>query len=172
MPELDLVLTKYDGTPHRSIRTLLLGTDEFGTWLGTPRGSVINFHYGPTRTRTTTQDAVRVIAHDAWWMAMFLPAPDPTEIYCDVITPAVRSRTAITVIDLDLDVVRRRPNNHVEIEDEDEFAENTGKYAYPEEVITAATTTAATLQKALTTPAAPFNGHHQKWLTHLTSINK
>ncbi|HWS36149.1 MAG TPA: DUF402 domain-containing protein [Actinoplanes sp.] len=170
MPEVELALTKYDGSPHRAVHNRLLGTDEFGTWLGTRRGTEVRFSYGRRRTSLTTTDAVRLIPHDAWWMAMFLQAPDPTEVYCDIITPAVRTPTRITVIDLDLDVVRHRPDGRVDIEDEPEFAENSLRYAYPADVITSATTAAARLQDALSKRDEPFGSRSHRWMATLAGL--
>lgn len=171
MPELELLLTKYDGSRHRWLTANLLGTDEFGTWLGTPAGTVVNYAYGPRSSRRTATDAVRLIPHGTWWMALFLSHPDPTEIYCDVITPAVRSPAGFTVIDLDLDVIRHRPDGRVKVDDEPEFAENALRYAYPTDVVSAAAETAAELQKALIESRPPFNGHHTTWLRQSTETS-
>lgn len=166
---MELVLRKYDGRPHRWVKALLLGTDDAGTWLGTPAGSVVHYAYGPYRTRATKSDSVRLIPHQAWWTAMFTAPPNPTEIYCDVTTPAEHSPTRITVIDLDLDVLRHRSDGRVETEDEDEFGENAHLYAYPTSVMTAATETATALHRALTDSSPPFDGRHHKWLNHLAT---
>ena len=78
---MELVLRKYDGRPHRRVTGRLLGTDEFGTWIGTPRGTVVRYSYGWRRFERTREDSVRLLPHDSWWMAMFLTEPSRTEGY-------------------------------------------------------------------------------------------
>jgi uncharacterized protein len=162
---VDLVLRKYDGRPHRQVAARLLGDDAYGTWLATPRGSVVSYHYGTRPTGVTRADAVRLIPAGGWWMAMCLAEPDPREFYCDVITPARwTGPDEITVIDLDIDVVRYRADRRVEVEDEDEFEEHRATLAYPPEIVRGALTGAEALRAALLRDDEPFAGHYRKWL--------
>ncbi|MEV0899287.1 DUF402 domain-containing protein [Actinoplanes sp. NPDC049802] len=167
MDRVELVLRKYDGRPHRSVTGLLLGDDEHGTWVGTPKGSTVHFSYGASPVEHTRHDAVRLIPHGAWWMAMFLAEPSDQEIYCDVTTPAVRSPGRITVIDLDIDVMRFRRGGQVLTEDEDEFEHHRREFGYPPEVVTRATAAAAHLHDALTRADEPFGTHAATWMTRL-----
>lgn len=165
MNPVDLVLRKYDGRPHRQVTTDLLGEDEYGTWLATPRGTVVRYHYGTSRTGRTRADAVRLIPAGGWWMAMCLAEPDPRELYCDVITPARWTGPAeITVVDLDIDLVRYRADGRVEVEDEDEFEEHRVTLAYPPEIVRGALAGASSLGAALARDEEPFAGHYRKWL--------
>ncbi|GGN80113.1 hypothetical protein GCM10010112_55240 [Actinoplanes lobatus] len=164
---VELVLRKYDGRPHRSVTGLLLGDDEHGTWIGTPRGSVVRFSYGASPVEHTRHDAVRLIPHDGWWMAMFLAEPSAQEVYCDVTTPAEHSPGRITVVDLDIDVTRSRPDGRVLIEDEDEFEAHRRELGYPPEVVTQATAAATHLRDALTGADEPFGTHALTWMTRL-----
>ena len=149
MDAVDLVLRKFDGRPHRQVTARLLGEDEYGTWLSTPRGTVVTYHYGTRPTGRTRADAVRLIPAEGWWMAMFLAEPDPREMYCDIITPARWTGPAeITVVDLDIDLVRYRRGRRVEVEDEDEFEQHRGELGYPPEVVEGAVLGAAGLRAA------------------------
>ncbi|AEV82435.1 hypothetical protein ACWT_1417 [Actinoplanes sp. SE50] len=171
MDSVDLVLRKYDGRPHRRVTGRLLGEDEHGTWIGTPRGTRVSYSYGLRRLSWTRSDSVRLIPRDTWWMAMFSAAPSRSEIYCDVITPARRTRPhEFTVIDLDIDVIRLRPDGRVVIDDEDEFAAHRIRFGYPAQVVAEATAAAATLQAALSGGAEPFATHYREWLTRAAAL--
>ncbi|GAA2690041.1 DUF402 domain-containing protein [Actinoplanes palleronii] len=164
MDTVDLVLRKYDGRPHRRVTGRLLGEDEFGTWIGTPRGTTVRYSYGLRRISWTRSDAVRLVPRDSWWMATFTAAPSRSEIYCDVTTPARRTAPGeFTLVDLDLDLIRLR-DGRVVVDDEDEFAEHRVRFGYPDDVVTAATAATAELHAALTGGAEPFAGHYRGWL--------
>ncbi len=68
------------------------------------------------------------------------------------------------MVDLDLDVVRRRPGATVELLDEDEFAEHSLRYAYPDDVRSAAVAASRELLHAVAAGAGPFGGAHDSWL--------
>jgi uncharacterized protein len=165
---VDLVLRKFDGRPHRQVTARLLGEDEYGTWLATPRGTVVSYHYGTRRTGRTRHDAVRLLPDGGWWMAMFLAEPDAREVYCDVITPARWTGVhEITVVDLDIDVVRHRAGRRVEVEDEDEFEEHRVAMGYPDEIVAGALRGAAAVREALIRDEEPFNAHYLNWLARV-----
>jgi uncharacterized protein len=165
---VDLVLRKFDGRPHRQVTARLLGEDSYGTWLATPRGTVVRYHYGRRPTGKTKVDAVRLVAADRWWMAMFLAEPSAREVYADVITPPRWTGPAeITVVDLDIDLVRYRPDGRVEVEDEDEFAEHRATMGYPPEIVDGALGGAAELRTALSRDEEPFATHYREWLARV-----
>ncbi|MFC6569623.1 DUF402 domain-containing protein [Actinoplanes utahensis] len=172
MTPAELVLRKYDGRPHRRVTGHLLGTDDFGTWIGTPRGSVVHYSYGWRRRQRTREHAVRLLPHHGWWMAMFLDRPNRLDVYCDVATPAERdvSPTGIprfTVVDLDIDVLRFRSDGRVQIDDEDEFHQHREHFGYPADVVTAAGSAADALHQALAGPHDPFTGRHEIWMNRM-----
>jgi uncharacterized protein len=152
---------KYDGGAHRSYPAVRLGADEYGDWLGVPRGEFIaaaleKFKYD--------DPYVLLVPRNAWWTAMFNAPPRRTEIYCDITTPAEWDDDGVRLTDLDLDVRRRRANGAVRIVDEDEFATNRIRYAYPDDVVAAALAAADWLVQALTRPLEPFAGEYHRWL--------
>jgi uncharacterized protein len=160
---LDLVRVEYrkfDGRAHRGYPALRLGSDEHGTWLGVPGGDFI------TSGGTFKYDDpyVLLVPRDAWWTAMFNSPPRRTEIYCDVTTPAVWADDRVQIIDLDLDVRRRRGSSVVELLDEDEFAEHLKEFAYPSEVIDEARAAAEFLLAAIRSGREPFAGGYHHWL--------
>jgi hypothetical protein len=86
-------------------------------------------------------------------------------VYCDITTPpAWRGDAEVTMVDLDLDVVRRRPRDTVELLDEDEFVEHAARYAYPADVVAAAQGASRELLAAVASRTGPFGGAHHSWL--------
>jgi protein associated with RNAse G/E len=157
-----VIYRKYDGSPHRRFPAHHLGEDEHGVWLGVPDGTVAT---------VGTEDVVRetghvlLVPHDVWWTALFNPPPRPTEVYCDIVTPAVWSAgDEVVLVDLDLDVRRRRETRAIELLDEDEFAEHRERWGYPAEAAASAQATAAWLVDALGDGTEPFASAYRKWL--------
>jgi len=168
MDEVEVILRKYDGRLHRRVRTRRLGTDRHGLWLGTPKGTTVHYHYGHRRTGTTRHDAVRLVPDGQWWIAMFVAAPAEREVYCDIcLPPRWTAPDEVTVVDLDLDLSRFR-TGRVDLEDEDEFAANAARFAYPHAVVTGATTAAGDLYRRLTERAEPFGAAPLAWLDVLS----
>lgn len=111
---------------------------------------------------------VILFPHDAWWTATFNDAPARTEIYCDITTP-VRwpSDDEVTMVDLDLDVCRRRDGT-VDLLDTDEFAEHQIRYGYTADVVTEARRAAQWLVAALGERTEPFASVYRSYLDRLT----
>lgn len=161
------MLRKFGGRPHRQVTGRLLGEDSYGTWIATPAGSVVSYHYGSRPTGVTRVDAVRLVPVDGWWMAMCLAEPDPRDLYVDVTTPPEWTGPAeITVVDLDIDLVRYR-DGRVEVEDEDEFEEHRVSLGYPDDIVAGALQGAAELRAALAADEEPFAEHYLKWLAQV-----
>jgi protein associated with RNAse G/E len=162
-----MVLRKYDGSPHRRHETRCLGEDEHGTWFGTPAGTVISLGTGD-RTFATGQAAVRVVAADRWWSAVFLAEPGDIEVYADVVTPRVWTAVdEVSMVDLDLDVCRHRADGRVRLLDEDEFITNRQAYRYPDIVVARALDAADELWHALAGDVEPFAGRYHHWLDRM-----
>ncbi len=153
---------KFDGRPHRGYPAVRLGEDEHGIWLGVPGGDFIEaarpalFKYN--------DPYVLLVPPDSWWTAMFNSAPRRTEVYCDVTTPAVWADDRVQVIDLDLDVRRRRDTQLVELLDEDEFAAHSEEMAYPTSVVEHARAAAQFLLDTMGSGGEPFASRYHHWL--------
>lgn len=166
MTTIDVSFTKYDGRPHRHTTSRLLGTDEHGTWLGSPTGTVVHFISAGARVPGRVAQ-VRLIPPGGWWTAIFLAGEPEPRLYCDITTPAQwPSPQAVTFIDLDLDVEQFR-NGEVTLLDEDEFAENQVLLGYPGEVIAEARAAAEHLMAAVTEAREPFGSTYQSWLSRV-----
>jgi len=150
---------KFDGSPHRSYPALRLGEDEHGVWLGVPQ------HTFSDATFKYDDPYVLLVPHAAWYTAMFNAPPRRTEVYCDIATPASwPDRASVRLVDLDLDVRRRRVTRTVELVDQDEFETHRLRFGYPEEVVDQAWEAAHWLVRALSNGTEPFAGGYHTWL--------
>lgn len=157
-----VVYRKYDGSPHRDYPARRLGTDDMGTWLGVPTGTASVYHGRPSIEQIPF---ALLVPHDGWWTAMFNPAPRTSEIYCDIATPAQWDGTeTVRIVDLDLDVVRRRGTGVVELRDEDEFAEHRLRFKYPDDLVAQAYVAAKWLYESLGDGTEPFGSAYRRWL--------
>src|ERR671926_231733 len=108
MPSHDMVrvvYTKYDGSAHRDYPARRFDSDELGVWVGVTRGTPSVYHGRPSVEQIPF---VLLVPHRAWWTGMFNPPPRTSEVYCDITTPACWEGDTVRIVDLDLDVVRRR----------------------------------------------------------------
>ncbi|MGE5827898.1 MAG: DUF402 domain-containing protein [Micromonosporaceae bacterium] len=162
---VQVVYLKYDGRPHRRYPARWLGTDAAGTWLGVPHGTTARI--GEREKQVRDEPYVLLVPVQAWWTAMFNAAPRRSEIYCDVTTPATwLGRHRVTVIDLDLDV-RRRRTGEIEVLDVDEFEAHRARFGYPPEVVRRARAASRWLAGALADGTEPFSGAFRSWLAQV-----
>lgn len=164
MTDVHVVYSKYDGALHWNLRGHRLGEDDFGVWVGMPAGTTGRRGYEPPVT--WPQPHVMLFPRDSWWVATFNAAPAPTELYCDISTVPVWAGGQVTMIDLDLDVYRRR-GGPVQIDDEDEFAEHQLKYGYPPELIATAQRSCDMLAAAVRRGDEPFATCYRDWLNRV-----
>ena len=132
MHPVRVVFRKFNGSLHWHQWTWFLDEDEHGVWLGAPPHS--KARRGDEQPVIHQQAHVLLFPRGSWWTAAFNDPPAKTEIYCDISTPPEIGDDQVTMVDLDLDVLRRR-NGTVLVDDEDEFAEHQVKYGYPPDVI-------------------------------------
>jgi hypothetical protein len=159
-----VVFTKYDGRLHRHAWLRWLGEDEHGVWLASPAGTVWRRGSEPG---VTMPRSVALIPRERWWVAMFNAPPAKYELYVDVSTVPVWSGDEVTMVDLDLDVVRSRGDGAVRLLDEDEFVEHRVQLGYPESIVRNVTQTAQQLL-ADVAAAEPFAAAYRPWLAQVS----
>lgn len=152
---------KYDGSAHRDYPARRLADDHHGTWLGVDTGTASIYHGRPSVEQIPF---VLLVPRGQWWTAMFNPPPRTSEVYCDITTPARWDGETVDLVDLDLDVVRRRQTGAVELRDEDEFADHRVRFGYPEEVVRNARAAARWLRDALHRGREPFGSAYLGFL--------
>lgn len=164
-------MTKWGNHPHWQYDGVYLGADEFGDWLGFPKGT----HYArPGYEFDADFVAVSLVPRtDAAHFAGFNGESDRVPpIYIDITTPIEwtgNDGNIVSMIDLDLDIIRRRDGT-VYVDDEDEFEEHQVSYGYPPEIITLAEESAERVYAAVAAKTAPYDGTHQRWLDVLASL--
>ena len=161
--DVRLVFTKYDGSLHWHQTMQYLGEDEHGVWLGARAG--LTAQRGDEPPIRFEAPSVQLVPAGQWWTAVFNDPPTWSEVYCDISTPPRWvSPAEVTMVDLDLDVVRLRPDSRVFVDDEDEFAEHQVRYGYSFDVISHAEQAAASLLAAVTASLEPFGTASAAWL--------
>jgi protein associated with RNAse G/E len=160
--DVRVVFRKYDGSLHWHGTLRRLGEDEHGTWLHGPVGTL--WRRGNHAPIQYAHAHTCLVPRDAWWAANFNAAPAKLSIYVDVSTVATwTTPDEVTMIDLDLDVIKVRETGEVRIVDEDEFAAHQLMYSYPPEIVTAARQAADWLAGALMT-TEPFIQAYHHWV--------
>jgi uncharacterized protein len=161
--DVRVVYTKYDGSLHWHHPMRYLGADEHGTWLGAPARTAMQ--RGSEPPVVLEWPWVQLVPDGQWWTAAFNAEPAWTEIYCDITTePRWLHPGEVTMVDLDLDVLRMRRDGQVQLVDEDEFAEHQVRYGYPAEVIRQAEDSAAWLLATVRARTEPFGTGYRHWL--------
>jgi uncharacterized protein len=161
--DVRVVYTKYDGSLHWHYTMRRLGTDQYGVWLGAAASTPIQ--RGSEPPIVLGRPWIHLIPDGQWWTAAFNGEPADAEIYCDIATePRWLDPDEVTMVDLDLDVVRMRRDGRVLLLDEDEFAEHQVRYGYPAEVISRAEQSAAWLLATVRAGVEPFGTAYRPWL--------
>jgi protein associated with RNAse G/E len=158
-----VVFTKYDGRLHWHAWLTQLGEDEHGVWLAAPSGTMWQRGSEPS---VRLPASVTLLPRDGWWVAAFNAEPAKYEMYIDLSTVPVWSGDEVTMIDLDLDVVRYRGDGAIRLLDEDEFAEHRVAFGYPDDVVASVTETAKRLLVDVA-EAEPFTAAYRPWLAQV-----
>lgn len=163
---VDCDFRKWGDAAHWRFETTLLGRDEHGTWL---RNTPPTPFTGPRGAGEWAHSFAILVPNSEWWVASFnakagWKATD-VEVYVDVTTvPTWPDPSHMTVIDLDLDVIRQF-DGHVYVDDEDEFDEHRVKFGYPDEVVEQALRTTTELVEATEQRREPFGEVGRRWLS-------
>ena len=155
MRDIRVVYRKFDGSLHWHLTMKYLGEDEHGIWAGLRPGGSMRKGDGPVVPLPHAN--IGMFPHEGWWTAWFNAEPERVDIYCDITTPPQwLSDNEVTMIDLDLDVARKR-----------EFAEHQVLFGYPADVVENAVAAARWLQEHIAAGAEPFATVHQRWMAQV-----
>ena len=150
---------------HWGFEAHWLGEDEWGDWIGVPKGS--SRWKGAHRVRPTRTDAVFCAPRDQWWHLHYNGPTTEFSHFVDIVTPpAWVSPNRYEMIDLDLDVLMSQ-NGTVEVEDEDEFELHQVRYAYSNEMIRRAREETRRIVVELEKRQEPFGEIAASWLVRL-----
>lgn len=145
---------KWRDIPHYAHEGWLLGEDEDGVWIGLRAGSPV--HRGDDVLFYGKHDGLMLAPRGSEWLAWF-PREERFDLYVDIVCDMTHTPESITMIDLDLDVVRY-PDGRVELLDEDEFEEHQLRYGYPSDVVSAARHAGDEVLAAVRANEPPFDG--------------
>jgi predicted RNA-binding protein associated with RNAse of E/G family len=151
---------KWDGARHWQFDMHRLGQDEHGLWLWSPPGSPMQRGHEPVKHSKSVN--VKVIPEGRWWTAVW-SWQRRHDLYIDIITPPQWNGATVTMVDIDLDVIRWADGS-VEVLDEDEFAEHQIKFDYPERLVDTARAVTAKLVLALEAGHEPFGSVADSWM--------
>jgi hypothetical protein len=174
--DVRVLFRKWHDRPHWEYDARLVGEDEHGTWVGAPAGTHLS---RPGAAFDSPAEFVSVVPREGAFVATFYgahprPPGDPVELYVDITTVPTWTtdadgRAVLTMVDLDLDVVRGR-SGRVWVDDEDEFADHRVRFDYPDEVVRLATTSCGTVHAQVLAGSGPFApGLGRAWLSRLAS---
>ena len=163
MPDVVKIrFAKWGDIPHWSFDMFRLGEDEHGVWLWMPTGT--SMRRGTDPAILAPNPAVKLITPDQWWTAIWNDGANSTyEFYVDIATPAVWEGDIVRLVDLDLDIAKRRGGG-IEIHDEDEFELHQVEYGYPDHIIDKARTETARVAAAVERGDEPFGTVARQWI--------
>jgi len=163
--QVQVAFTKWGGTPHWTFDGRRLGEDEHGVWVGCAPPLVIRRPRAEVRFDVA---AVQLFPHgEPWTLAAYAHSPAlQYELYVDITTPPVWTGDTVTMIDLDLDVIREWDGT-VTVLDEDEFAVHQIELNYPAELIELATRSCTASAAAIRAGAEPFASDYRGWLAQV-----
>ena len=94
-------------------------------------------------------------------------AANPVDVYVDITTVPRWTETGVSMVDLDLDVVRG-PTGRVWVDDEDEFADHRVRFGYPPELVRLAGSACDRVRAAVSSGLPPYDGVvGPRWLSRL-----
>ncbi len=164
-----VAFTKWGGGQHWESEGQVLGTDEYGVWVGAGKGRRLT---RPGHDVVIPYDTVMLVPADAGFVACFNEPADGLQAawcstYVDITTVPQWRDGLVTMVDLDLDVVKLW-SGLVEVHDEDEFAEHQVSLGYPDDIVEDAEQSCAAVRRALREAAAPYDGRADLWLERLS----
>ena len=160
MDDVQIDFRKWGGSRHWQFVMRRLGEDEHGLWLWAPQGSAMQRGNEPVKHSKSVN--VKLIPDNKWWTAIWA-WQRPQSLYVDIITPPSWNGTTVTMVDIDLDVVRWS-DGRTEVLDEDEFADHQIRFDYPERLIDTARATTARLAVAVEARHEPFGDVGDAWM--------
>lgn len=166
MDDIHIDFRKWNGQRHWQFMMHRLGEDEHGLWLWAPQGSPMQRGNEPAKESASIN--VKLVPDNKWWTAIW-SWQSRQDVYVDIITPPSWSGSKVTMVDMDLDVVRWADGG-VEILDEDEFIQHELEFEYPERLVDTARATTARLAIALEAKHEPFGGVGAGWMRQAVQL--
>jgi len=162
--DVEWATQKWGGHAHYRSAAHFLGEDEHGTWIWGPAGRTI--YRGDQPLFVAEQDALVLLIAGSWWSPAWWVGHPEFDVYVNIGTPPVWESDRVTMIDLDLDVIRFC-DGRVEVVDRDEFELHQRAFGYPPDVVGAAERATAEVFDLVSREVAPFDGTAAAaWIEH------
>ena len=101
--EMRLEFTKWDGRLHWHFDVDLLGEDDYGTWVGVPKGRLLR--RGNEQTATSFGFVCLVPKVGGWIATFYRQGAHEVAVYVDITSVPARDGDIFRAVDLDLDVI-------------------------------------------------------------------
>src|SRR5260370_40408206 len=107
MARISLAYSKWPDRCHYDYGVRILGEDSYGVWGACEVGEKV---YKAGELAAVMDDTkLALVPHSSCWSALRYPPTEPDyEVYVDINTPPVWSERRVEMVDLDLDVTRKR----------------------------------------------------------------
>ncbi len=161
MRKINLNFRKWPDAPHYRYEAEYLGEDEWGYWVLARKGTP--FQRGDGQVSAFSFSAVELIPREQWFQAMYSPTWPAHDLYVHVAMPPRWDGDVVTILDLDLDVIRS-PAGVTTLLDSDEFELHSTTLGYPPDMVQQARSTAVNLMELVAGRAEPFGTAVNKWL--------
>jgi uncharacterized protein len=158
---IDIAYTKWPDQAHYAYRMRVLGEDDHGVWGACEVGEEV--YKAGQLAFVREHGYLSLIPRASCWSGLWYPPAEPNfEVYVDINSQPVWTDSAVSMVDLDLDVLRHRDGT-VELLDEDEFEDHQQRFAYPDELTILARTSAQELMRRVSEPDEPFRSVWRAW---------
>lgn len=153
---------KYGERLHYEWETLLLERTERHVIVLGEHGRRLR-HYTKGRIFTIENWTIECFPTDAWFtVSADVINGEIARYYCNLCQPPRIKGRELAFVDLDIDLVFR--DGEWKVVDEDEFAENAIKLAYPRELTARVREELAALQRRIETDSYPFDGTIERFV--------
>lgn len=166
METVQIDFRKWNDQPHWRFTMNRLGVDEHGLWLWSPPGAAMQRGHEPVREAPALN--VKLIPDGKWWTAIWSYQRE-IDLYVDIITPPSWHGDTVTMVDMDLDVVRMA-DGRVEVVDEDEFQAHQAAMDYPPRLVDTVRATAARIAIAVENRHEPFGEVGISWMSRAAAL--
>ena len=146
---------KWRDIPHYGHQGWLLGEDEHGVWIELREG--VPVYRGDDVLFLAPHRGLMLAPRASAWLVWFPSDTAKFSLYVDIVCEMTHEPDSISMIDLDLDVIRYRDGRAVLV-DEDEFELHQRELGYPDEVVAAAERAAHQVLEEVQVDAPPFDG--------------
>lgn len=158
-PKIAIHGFKWPKRPTAQAIGYLIGTDQFGHWLGIIAGSVWQHCNG--QQGTFEQSFVKLIPYNAYWSACFNCSGKLIDV--DIVLPHIWANQLIEEVDLEIDLLKM-DDGRLEIRDQAEFAVVFQQWPMLTSLIDQVHATTTQIYQQLATEAEPFKRVGVQWL--------